>query len=172
MDPQFPFGLFNLDWETFGQNLEGHLHRCPAVEDAGIKSTVCGPESFTLDHKPSVGPQPGVRGMFNACGFNSMGMILGGAIGDHGLLEVPRLVFHGLLEVPPHYCQGEGVYTSRAMVLSVPDGLCLQDRMCIHRNRTTTSARTKSTKGGGCAPITRMSSSTRATGTTKLSRVS
>lgn len=42
---------------------------------------MCGPESFTPDHKPLVGPQPGVRGMFNACGFNSMGMMLGGGIG-------------------------------------------------------------------------------------------
>jgi len=82
IDKQFSFGLFNLDWETFGQNLEGQLQRCPAVEDAGIKSTVCGPESFTPDHKPLVGPQPGVRGMFNACGFNSMGMMMGGGIGD------------------------------------------------------------------------------------------
>ena len=81
VDPAFAFGLFDLDWETFGQNLEGHLQRCPAIERVGIKSTVCGPESFTPDHKPLVGPQPGVRGFFNACGFNSMGMMLGGGIG-------------------------------------------------------------------------------------------
>ena len=56
----FQFGLFNLDWDTFAQNLEGHMQRCPAIETVGIKSTVCGPESFTPDHKPLVGPQPGV----------------------------------------------------------------------------------------------------------------
>ena len=81
VSPDFSFGLFDLDWETFGQNLEGHMKRCPSIETVGIKSTVCGPESFTPDHKPLVGPQPGVRGMFNACGFNSMGMMLGGGIG-------------------------------------------------------------------------------------------
>ena len=59
------------------------MKRCPSIENAGIKSTVCGPESFTPDHKPLVGPQPGVQGMFNACGFNSMGMMLGGGVG-HG----------------------------------------------------------------------------------------
>jgi len=79
-DPAFSFGLFELDWDTFGQNLAGHLHRCPLIEAAGIKSTVCGPESFTPDHKPLIGPQPGVRGMFNACGFNSMGMMLAGGL--------------------------------------------------------------------------------------------
>lgn len=77
----FSFGLFDLDWDTFGQNLDGHMKRCPAIEQVGIKSTVCGPESFTPDHKPLMGPQPGVRGMFNACGFNSMGMMLGGGMG-------------------------------------------------------------------------------------------
>eukprot|EP01063_Lacrimia_lanifica_P025208 TRINITY_DN3298_c0_g1_i1.p1 TRINITY_DN3298_c0_g1~~TRINITY_DN3298_c0_g1_i1.p1 ORF type:complete len:908 (+),score=248.51 TRINITY_DN3298_c0_g1_i1:71-2794(+) len=79
--PEFAFGLFDLDWETFDQNLQGLLQRCPAIGDAGIKATVCGPESFTPDHKPLVGPHPGVRGMFNACGFNSMGMMLGGGMG-------------------------------------------------------------------------------------------
>ncbi|GMH55536.1 hypothetical protein TrST_g6462 [Triparma strigata] len=81
LDEKFEFGLFNLDWDTFGQNLEGHIQRCPAIESVGIKSTVCGPESFTPDHKPLVGPQPGVHGFFHACGFNSMGMMLGGGIG-------------------------------------------------------------------------------------------
>jgi sarcosine dehydrogenase len=78
---EFSFGLFDLDWETFDQNITGALHRCKAIETAGITSTVCGPESFTPDHKPLVGPQPGVRGMWSACGANSMGMMLGGGIG-------------------------------------------------------------------------------------------
>ena len=79
--PTFSFGLFDLDWDTFNQNLEGHLQRCPSIEKVGIKSTVCGPESFTPDHKPLVGPQPGVHGFYQCCGFNSMGMMLGGGIG-------------------------------------------------------------------------------------------
>lgn len=76
----FAFGLFELNFDTFAQNFDGHIHRCPAVESAGIVSTVCGPESFTPDHKPLVGPQPGVNGFFQACGFNSMGMMLGGGM--------------------------------------------------------------------------------------------
>mmetsp|Transcript_10246 Transcript_10246/g.13443 ORF Transcript_10246/g.13443 Transcript_10246/m.13443 type:complete len:937 (+) Transcript_10246:534-3344(+) len=78
---EFSFGLFDLDWDTFAQNFNGHIQRCPSLESTGIASTVCGPESFTPDHKPLVGPQPGVRGFFQACGFNSMGMMLGGGIG-------------------------------------------------------------------------------------------
>lgn len=80
--PDFAFGLFDLDWDTFLQNMEGHLQRCPPIETVGIASTVCGPEAFTPDHKPLVGPQPGVRGFWQACGFNSMGMMLSGGMGE------------------------------------------------------------------------------------------
>ena len=62
--------------------MEGHLRRCPPIETVGIASTVCGPEAFTPDHKPLVGPQPGVRGFWQACGFNSMGMMLSGGMGE------------------------------------------------------------------------------------------
>ncbi|EOD39470.1 sarcosine dehydrogenase [Emiliania huxleyi CCMP1516] len=78
-------GLFDLDWDTFLQNMTGHVQRCPAVEHTGIASTVCGPESFTPDHKPLVGPQPG------GGGFNSMGMMLSGGIGR----ELAAWVLHG-----------------------------------------------------------------------------
>jgi len=81
VDPQFTFGLFDLDWDTFGQNMEGHIKRCPLIETTGIQSTVCGPEAFTPDHKPLVGPDVDLGGFFHCCGFNSMGMMLGGGIG-------------------------------------------------------------------------------------------
>lgn len=90
-DKNFAFGLFELDWDTFAQNLDGHLKRCPDIENAGIQSTVCGPESFTPDHKPLVGYQPGVTGLFHACGFNSMGMMLGGGMG----MEIAHWVTNG-----------------------------------------------------------------------------
>lgn len=80
--PEFAFSLYDLDWDTFAQNLEGHFVRCPVVEEAGVKSTVCGPESFTPDHKPLLGPSPEVDGLFLACGFNSMGMMLSGGAGE------------------------------------------------------------------------------------------
>lgn len=44
----------------------------------GIRSTVCGPESFTPDHKPLMGESPEVRGFYFGCGFNSLGMSLSG----------------------------------------------------------------------------------------------
>lgn len=81
VDPGFSFGLFDLDWDTFAQNMDGHFKRCPLIETTGIKSTVCGPEAFTPDHKPLVGPDVDLRGFVHCCGFNSMGMMLGGGVG-------------------------------------------------------------------------------------------
>lgn len=95
VDPGFSFGLFELDYDTFGQNLAGHMQRCPVIEETGIKSTVCGPESFTPDHKPLMGPHPGVRGFYHACGFNSMGMMLGGGVGR----ELTKWILTGSPEV-------------------------------------------------------------------------
>jgi len=95
VDPGFSFGLFELDYDTFGQNLAGHMQRCPVIEETGIKSTVCGPESFTPDHKPLMGPEPLVRGLFHACGFNSMGLMLGGGVGR----ELTKWILTGSPEV-------------------------------------------------------------------------
>jgi sarcosine dehydrogenase len=80
-DPEFAFGLFDLDYNVFAAHIENHIKRVPAVEAAGISSTVCGPESFTADHKPLMGEAPEVRGFFLGCGFNSAGMMLGGGCG-------------------------------------------------------------------------------------------
>ena len=81
LEDDFAFGLYELDWDTFAQNLEGHIKRSPAVETAGIQSTVCGPESFTPDHKALIGPDVVTNGFYYACGFNSMGMLAGGGAG-------------------------------------------------------------------------------------------
>lgn len=48
----FQFSLYDLDYSTFDEHIEGAIKLIPAFENAGIKSTVCGPESFTPDHRP------------------------------------------------------------------------------------------------------------------------
>ncbi|XP_068105323.1 sarcosine dehydrogenase, mitochondrial [Hyperolius riggenbachi] len=88
---RFSFGLFDLDWDVFIQHIEGAINRVPALERTGIKSTVCGPESFTADHKPLLGESPEVRGFFLGCGFNSAGMMLGGGCGK----ELAHWIIHG-----------------------------------------------------------------------------
>lgn len=42
---KFAFSLFDLDWDVFMQHIEGAINRVPALEQTGIKSTVCGPGS-------------------------------------------------------------------------------------------------------------------------------
>ena len=73
MEKSFAFGLFELDWDVFGVHIEGAVNRIPCLEQTGIKSTVCGPESFTPDHKPLMDEDPRVRGYFHGNGFNSAG---------------------------------------------------------------------------------------------------
>ncbi|XP_067868103.1 sarcosine dehydrogenase, mitochondrial [Heterodontus francisci] len=88
---KFAFSLFDLDWEIFTQLIEGAINRIPALETTGVKSTVCGPESFTADHKPLMGEAPELRGFYLGCGFNSAGMMLGGGCGK----ELAHWVIHG-----------------------------------------------------------------------------
>ncbi|KAM6902878.1 sarcosine dehydrogenase, mitochondrial isoform 1-T2 [Xenentodon cancila] len=88
---KFAFSLFDLDWDVFMQHIQGAINRVPVLEETGIKSTVCGPESFTADHKPLMGEAPEVRGFFLGCGFNSAGMMLGGGCGR----ELAHWIIHG-----------------------------------------------------------------------------
>jgi len=78
---EFSYGLYDLDWDVFGFNLDGHIKRVPSLEEAGIAHTVCGPESFTPDHKPLVGPTQ-VEGFYLSCGYNSAGIMLSGGCGQ------------------------------------------------------------------------------------------
>ena len=39
----FSFGLYDLDWDVFKPHYESAINRVPAIENAGIRSTVCGP---------------------------------------------------------------------------------------------------------------------------------
>ncbi|XP_064616926.1 sarcosine dehydrogenase, mitochondrial-like [Liolophura sinensis] len=78
---EFAFSLYDLNYDVFGVHIEGAVNRVPAIENTGIKSTVCGPESFTADHKPILGESPDVRGFYYGCGFNSAGMMMSGGWG-------------------------------------------------------------------------------------------
>ncbi|XP_032334743.1 sarcosine dehydrogenase, mitochondrial isoform X2 [Camelus ferus] len=95
---KFAFGLFDLDWDVFAQHTEGAIRRVPVLERTGVKSTVCGPESFTPDHKPLMGEAPELRGFYLGCGFNSAGMMLGGGCGQ----ELAHWIVHGRPEKDMH----------------------------------------------------------------------
>ncbi|PSN29571.1 hypothetical protein C0J52_25788 [Blattella germanica] len=51
----FEFSLYELDWSVFSFSMQGAVKLMPKYETLGVKTTVCGPESFTPDHKPILG---------------------------------------------------------------------------------------------------------------------
>ncbi|XP_076755351.1 sarcosine dehydrogenase, mitochondrial-like [Xylocopa sonorina] len=79
---QFSFGLYELDWNIFNTYFELMIQLIPKLSTTGIKATICGPESFTPDHRPIMGEDPRCSGFFYSCGYNSAGMMLGGGCGE------------------------------------------------------------------------------------------
>ncbi|XP_047514356.1 sarcosine dehydrogenase, mitochondrial [Pieris napi] len=69
------FHLYDLNWDIFNVHMQSAASLCPKLATIGIKSTVCGPESFTPDHKPVIGEDPNVYGLYHNCGYNSAGMM-------------------------------------------------------------------------------------------------
>jgi 4-methylaminobutanoate oxidase (formaldehyde-forming) len=75
------FAVLPPDWDRMGPFLEVAMKRFPALEDAGIRTLFCGPESFTDDLSPMLGESPEVDGLYLACGLNSVGILSGGGLG-------------------------------------------------------------------------------------------
>lgn len=78
----FSFGEIAPDWDRMTPFLEKAMSRIPATLEVGIKKFFCGPESFTPDLAPIIGEAPELRNYFVAAGLNSIGIILGGGIGQ------------------------------------------------------------------------------------------
>ncbi len=77
----FHFTLLESNWEHFEQLMELALPRVPALEDAGIKELLNGPESFTPDGNFILGEAPEVNNYFVGAGFNAFGIASGGGAG-------------------------------------------------------------------------------------------
>jgi 4-methylaminobutanoate oxidase (formaldehyde-forming) len=77
----FEFQLLEDDLEHFEPLLELAIGRVPAMETAGIKQFINGPESFTPDGNFILGEAPEVRGIFVGAGFNAFGIASGGGAG-------------------------------------------------------------------------------------------
>jgi sarcosine dehydrogenase len=75
------FRLFDDDWDHFGQHLDQAIARIPALETAGVKKMINGPESFTPDGMFILGVAPGCANMFTGAGFNAFGIASGGGAG-------------------------------------------------------------------------------------------
>ena len=77
----FEFELLPEDWDQFQPLMEAAIHRVPALETAGVKMLLNGPESFTPDGNFILGEAPEVRNYFVAAGFNSAGIANAGGAG-------------------------------------------------------------------------------------------
>ncbi|MBD9373371.1 GcvT family protein [Rhizobium sp. ARZ01] len=77
----FHYSLLNPDLERFEQIMELALGRVPALETAGVKQLLNGPESFTPDGNFILGEAPGLRNFFIGAGFNAFGIASGGGAG-------------------------------------------------------------------------------------------
>ena len=75
------FAVLPPDWDRMTPFLEVAMRRFPALEDAGIRTLFCGPESFTDDLSPMLGESPEVDNLYLACGLNSVGILSGGGLG-------------------------------------------------------------------------------------------
>ena len=77
----FTFSLLDPDVDHFEQLMEQALIRVPALSNAGIKSMINGPESFTIDGNFILGESPVVGHYFVGAGFNAFGIASGGGAG-------------------------------------------------------------------------------------------
>jgi 4-methylaminobutanoate oxidase (formaldehyde-forming) len=82
----FHYTLLESDWDHFTPTMELALPRVPALEKAGIKQLLNGPESFTPDGNFILGEAPEVKNIFVGAGFNAFGIASGGGAGM-GLAE-------------------------------------------------------------------------------------
>ena len=69
------------DWDRMGPYVERAMSRVPISFEVGIKKFFCGPESFTPDLAPVVGPAPEIDNYFVCAGLNSIGILTGGGWG-------------------------------------------------------------------------------------------
>jgi heterotetrameric sarcosine oxidase gamma subunit len=78
---EFAFGKLPPDWERMEPYLAKAMERIPSLAETGVRTFFCGPESFTSDVRPLVGPAPELDGYFVAAGLNSLGILSGGGVG-------------------------------------------------------------------------------------------
>ena len=78
----FHYSLLDNDWDHFEALMEQALVRVPALENAGVKQMINGPESFTPDGNFILGEAPEVENFYLGAGFNAYGIAAGGGAGQ------------------------------------------------------------------------------------------
>ena len=79
----FTFTLLDEDWYQVAAYYESACQIFPALANAPIRRLVNGPESFTADGRPLIGPVEGVEGLYLAFAMNSSGVTFSGMAGHN-----------------------------------------------------------------------------------------
>ncbi len=79
--PDFHFSLLDADWDHFEPLMAQALARVPALDSAGVRQLINGPESFTPDGNFILGEAPEVGNFFVGAGFNAFGIAGAGGAG-------------------------------------------------------------------------------------------
>lgn len=77
----FEFDELPFDMDHVEPELERMFARMPALAEMGIQTFFNGPESFTPDGRPYMGPSSEIEGVFLATGMNSNGILNSGGTG-------------------------------------------------------------------------------------------
>jgi 4-methylaminobutanoate oxidase (formaldehyde-forming) len=77
----FEFDDLPFDMDHSEPILSALFARFPALAGMGIQTFFNGPESFTPDGRPYLGPSPELPGLFIAAGMNSNGILNSGGVG-------------------------------------------------------------------------------------------
>ncbi|MGR3463022.1 MAG: GcvT family protein [Roseovarius sp.] len=77
---EFGHELLPDDFDKIEDSIEFAYRRFPALARAGVKSVIHGPFTFAPDGNPLVGPVPGLRNYWSACGVMA-GFSQGGGVG-------------------------------------------------------------------------------------------
>ena len=76
----FGHELLSDDFDKITESIEFAYKRFPVLEKAGVKNVIHGPFTFAPDGNPLVGPVPGKRNYWSACGVMA-GFSQGGGVG-------------------------------------------------------------------------------------------
>ncbi|NOC82142.1 FAD-dependent oxidoreductase [Ruegeria sp. HKCCD6428] len=77
---EFGHELLPDDFDKITDSIEFAYRRFPVLAEAGVKSVIHGPFTFAPNGNPLVGPVPGVRNYWSACGVMA-GFSQGGGVG-------------------------------------------------------------------------------------------
>ena len=75
--------LLEPDLARIEPELAKAVERIPALADVGLRRVINGPDAYTPDGRCLMGWTPGVRNLFQLCGFSIFGIVSGGGAGKY-----------------------------------------------------------------------------------------